>query len=609
MFIYVVSPILEYSPLFELNYFSRFSFEIGNIIEISIQNKKIRAVIIDKKDLRESKDKTEVRKAGFQLKKIEDENIYGNVNENIFYKIDKFAKENLASFGEVFYKLYGNSILGRIVAEVDKLEKNKINIQTLETSTGLAFEKYLECIIQNNKRGEDKKTKSFFVFSEEIPFKLFKNFLKEKEKISESLSKKNTRKMYNVNIYKINDFIKNINNLDLENVNIFLHNFDFKNYSSYQKPYLNNINLFFLYLDILNIKVNLYLQNSFFGVCERFFIENKGLEIWQSQISSPEKIKKILVKDKFTKIENQNDVISKTIFEKIKQNVSQNKKSFIFVLSHGYADRVYCEECNFSVKCSKCKSEFSLIQNEEERILLCKSCKHEEILNINKNLRCENCGSYNLKDFGIGIQKIYEILEKEFPDKNIQIDESQKKLTEIQIQKSIKNFFEENDLNLIGSNRTTKSILEKVDTVFVLSLGSLTTSKTFYFDEEILKNLSILEGVSNEIYIQQNSENEEVWERYKKKGIYFQAEIENRKITKLPPFSKIVNFSLDYKNRKVLDGLSFKEDILGLNFKKGRVSFYIIKENPENVLEEIKKNRNIFDIKISNIIENSNFWK
>jgi hypothetical protein len=223
MFIHTVSPILEYSPFFELNYFSKFSFEIGNVVEINLQNKKIRAIVIDKKDLKESKDKTNIRKAGFQLKKIEDENIYGNIENINFQKIKEFAKENLVSIGEVVYRFDG--IVKKHLTQ--SIEKNKIKL--IEKSNSQSFEEYLDFI--------KKEESSFFIFPDDISYKLFKSFLKE------NLTTKNAK---NINVLKISDFIKNFSNCNLENSNIFLHNFDFKKYSTYQKPFINNLELLFL---------------------------------------------------------------------------------------------------------------------------------------------------------------------------------------------------------------------------------------------------------------------------------------------------------------------------------------------------------------------------
>jgi primosomal protein N' len=241
--------------------------------------------------------------------------------------------------------------------------------------------------------------------------------------------------------------------------------------------------------------------------------------------------------------------------------------------------------------------------------MFCKSCKHEEILNTTKNLRCENCGSYKLYDFGIGVQKVYEFLENIFPNLNLKVDESTKKISEIEIQKTVAKYYSGNELNLVGSIRTANSILKNIDSVFIVSLGPLISSDKFYFDEEIIAQLSMFEGITGEIFIQQHSENEVVWDRYKNKDKFYEEELKNRKLVNLPPFAKIINFSLDYKNRKILDNLSFRDRIQNLNFKKGRVNFYIIGNNPEDILEEIKINRNIFDIKISNTIENPSFWK
>jgi primosomal protein N' len=571
MYIYVVSPILEVSPFGELSYFSKYSFEKGDIIEINFNNKKINAAVVEKKDLLRSTDKSDIRKATFQLKKIENENIFGKIKKDIFGKIEKFAEENIASFGEVFYHI------------------NDIHFN-------------LKSVKQNTQE-------KLCIYPDELSFKL---------------AKKNKEKNEAGNIYKISDFIKNIYKYNLENCEIYLHGFSFVNYSSHQKPFINYFKLLILILEIENISCKVYLLNNFFGVCERYFIDNFKKEqdqrenlrskfsLEQLQTNKEKEVKKFLIKDKINteKAVDKNKVFSDKFLEEIEKSVKKNEKSFIFVLSHGYADRMYCESCNFSVKCPKCKKEISLLQEDEDRFLKCKSCDYKEILNISKNLRCENCGSYDLKDFGVGVQKVYEFLAKgEFKEKIKKIDESDKKLTETKIIKDVESF---NGNILVGSMKVLKAIEDIFDNIFVLSLGPLPKSNNFFFDEKVLEILSLAESKTKKIFIQQNSEDEAVWDRYKNIEKYYEEEIEVRKISKLPPFSNILNISLDYKNKKILENFSFSNEIENIYYKNRRIHFYIILTpniNLKVITQELQKNKLFLDWKISNVIEIVNFWK
>ena len=68
MKVYKISPILKYSPFFELTYVSKLDFEIGNILEIDFNKRKIFGIVIEVFNLKDAK--VEIRKSDFFTKKI-----------------------------------------------------------------------------------------------------------------------------------------------------------------------------------------------------------------------------------------------------------------------------------------------------------------------------------------------------------------------------------------------------------------------------------------------------------------------------------------------------------------------------------------------------------
>lgn len=567
MKIYKVSPIVKYSPFFSLTYVSKEEFEIGNIVPINFNNRNIFAVVLEVFNLRDAK--VEIRKADFQTKKIENriekekENL---LPKKIFLSLQKFSAEFLIPVGEIIFFIWGEKL--------DEVEKLKAE----------------------NKKENSLDDDELVCYSDELSLKVNKN-------INSAKGAEIFRKI-------LADYPETI----------IIKDFNFDKYLNFQAPHISKLDLLFAILENTTPfawqgEKKIILETDFLGVVETNWVSENiidGKLFGKFFVEVQEKIKpakKYLVKT--DRDENGEEVVmADEAVEKLRCRAAFGrpaKKSFLFVLSHGFADRVFCNDCKKSYDCENCGHAFSLLNEEDGRYLFCKNCKNKKILKDDQYLICKHCSSWRLFPFGIGVQKVKNFLSPEFSENTSVIDESEKKLSAKKISDQIKHFLTSQEQNiLIGSLRTLqvlKNLLAKdskektIDQTFIISTGPLVRGTTFDSDEKFVKLISEIENFSDEIYINKRTGDEVALENYKSKKKFVEEEIIIRKSLGLPPETKIVSLFFNFRVKKNLD------KFLMQNFEKYKQS------------GEIKKGQNYIyywltpkDGKESNELKEKNYF-
>ncbi len=573
MKVYKVSPIVKYSPFFTLTYVSKENFEVGNIVPINFNKREIFAVVLEVYNLKDAR--VEIRKADFQTKKIEKrlekekENL---LDRKLFEILKKFSEDFGVAVGELVWFMCGDTPDPR-----------------------------------GSKELLDPRGSGVIYFPDDLSLKVASG-KKDKEKLK--------------NVFRGRDIFKIIlekNNFET----LTIKDFNFDKYLDFQAPHISKLDLLFEILKVGGTVQKIILETDFLGVVEKNFLDENVVDgrLFGKYIleiaEEKNKAKKFLVKVGRDK-NGEEEMIPKEVLEILKPHPTSPlkrggaQKVFMFVLSHGYADRIFCNDCKKSYDCENCAHPYSILNEETGRYLFCKNCKHKKVLLEDQYLICKHCGSWRIFPFGVGGQKVKEFLERE-GEEVVLIDELEKKLSVKKISEKINLFLENNENNiLIGSIRTLKilkGILEKekskVDKSFVISTGPLVRGKYFDSDEKLLKLISEIENISKEVYINKREGDEISLENYKDKEKFVEEEIKFRKSAGLPPEKKVLSLITDYRNGRAIDKLKPDGEI-----KKGKkiVFYWFIAKNAGKEKAEIL--RQFGDVIIANsIIEQSALGK
>ncbi len=256
---------------------------------------------------------------------------------------------------------------------------------------------------------------------------------------------------------------------------------------------------------------------------------------------------------KFERLKSNYSFLSEKLISKIKNNLSQNNKIFIFHNRKGLANYIFCEKCNYVFKCPDC--ELSLAYHANDKKLHCHFCNYKtEIPPF-----CPKCQSSEIKFKGQGVEKIKIELKKEFENSKIQIFDKQTKLLNSNYDILIGTEFVINKINFSKFNLIAFTNFDQ----FLYYPDFRTSEKAyqlFYKIKSQAKNSEIIlqtNDVENFV-IQSISQN--------KPAIFYKNELENRKIFNYPPFVKLIKLSFQdtkeknviYKTKKVV--LQIKEN-------------------------------------------------
>ena len=110
--------------------------------------------------------------------------------------------------------------------------------------------------------------------------------------------------------------------------------------------------------------------------------------------------------------EGNKSIISRRLSELIKDRLNKGEQTILFINRRGYAGFISCRSCGEAIKCPHC--DVSLTFHRPDR-LVCHYCGYEEKMPD----KCPKCTSPYIGTFGLGTEKVEEIVKKDFPNARV----------------------------------------------------------------------------------------------------------------------------------------------------------------------------------------------
>lgn len=183
-----------------------------------------------------------------------------------------------------------------------------------------------------------------------------------------------------------------------------------------------------------------------------------------------------------------NFILSDTLKNKIYEVLDRGEQAIILLNRRGYSSTISCRECGYVYKCPNC--DITYTYHKSSNNLKCHYCGYSMVL-PNK---CFICGSDNLKDYGLGTEKLEEVLNSLYNARIVRmdVDTTSKKG---QHQKIIDDFGEYKYDILIGTQMIAKGLdFPLVTLVGVVSIDSSLTSPDYRASENTFQLLSQVSG-------------------------------------------------------------------------------------------------------------------
>ncbi len=101
-------------------------------------------------------------------------------------------------------------------------------------------------------------------------------------------------------------------------------------------------------------------------------------------------------------------MFSRPLFNAINEALEKKEQIILFLNQRGYAKFVSCRQCGHVIKCDHCDVPYHYHKFKNQ--LLCHYC-NKQMPMVNA---CPNCGSEHIREFGVGTQKVQDMLTKTF---------------------------------------------------------------------------------------------------------------------------------------------------------------------------------------------------
>jgi primosomal protein N' (replication factor Y) len=230
----------------------------------------------------------------------------------------------------------------------------------------------------------------------------------------------------------------------------------------------------------------------------------------------------------------------------IKETRKKKRHVFIFSARRGIAPIVACQDCGYIFRSPESGAPYSLLRTTkhgiEERWFIC-STSGERIRAADT---CTQCGSWKLRERGIGIQFVHDELRKIAKDTSIVLFDHTTATTYKKALFLRDTFYETKGAIMLGTYMAIPYLTRDIDDALVVSMDALLTTPTWRLEEENLALLLRLrERTKNTVYIQSRTKEHELitYAKYAEVERFYTDEIALRKSFNYPPFARFIHLT------------------------------------------------------------------
>jgi primosomal protein N' len=551
MFVVQVTPLIRGTQLESLSYFSSIEYTIGSFLQVPIRGKQQSAIVTDVRPV--SNTKTALKTASFSLRKLPQQVDPVILPISIRDTAQKLAGLYPVSSGAILFQLLPPDVRNGTQSYPRVTDTHRHQEETTpEILTARVDERHLA--YQSLIRSTFAKQGSAMIV---VPSAT--EILRVCESISHGikdriviLSSAQTKRQRD-NAYKA--WIDNaqpkvlvatpshayLERSDL--TTIIIEQAASGHYVSRQRPYLNHCEVLKQYAKISGRSILLG------DTLPRTEDEVRRRE--EQYLTHGEEVKRIAFSS-VVNIINQHDkprpdapfkLFSDELVHHVERAVEAKGRVFFFAARRGLAPVVACVDCGYIFRCPDSNAPYSLLRThregvEERWFISSTSGRRVRAADV-----CEKCGSWRLRERGIGIQHVEDEWRNLRPDIPITVLDSNTATTKLQARKIADGFFSDRPGILLGTQIAVPFLYPKVALSAIISLDATRAIPSWRADEHLFRLLLRLrEYTEKEVIIQTRTEVDNLL-LYATRGAverFFDDEIALRKMLNYPPFSRFI---------------------------------------------------------------------
>jgi primosomal protein N' (replication factor Y) len=217
---------------------------------------------------------------------------------------------------------------------------------------------------------------------------------------------------------------------------------------------------------------------------------------------------------------------------------------FIYSARRGLAPIVFCRDCSYVFRCPRSGAPYSLLETtnssgEPSRWFVSTTAGTR----VRAADTCPDCGSWRLRQQGLGVQHIAEEWQRLFPTVSATIIDQTTAGTPSKLRKALDEFYADELGVLIGTQLAIPHLTRGITTAVVTSLEAVRSTPTWRADEQQLRLLlNLREHTSGRVYVQTKQAADEIITHATRGTVesFCNSEIALRQQVQYPPFCAFV---------------------------------------------------------------------
>ncbi len=562
MFIVEVSPLLKGANLESLSYYSAIPYEPGTLLKIPVRNKEATGLVLSCKPV--SAARAAVRAATFSLRKLPEQVSGSGLSTNLVATALALQNEVPASFGSILFSLLPPEVRDGDVSyptAPDNVPLSKESSVSVLTDT---MENRFLTYKSRVREAFAHRGSVLFVaptahLAMEVSEKLLQGIKDRAVIFTQALTEKSRRKAYehfaDLSVSKLIITTPAYAFLDRHDItDIIIDEASSPHYRGRQRPYLDHKRALIKMAEISGRRVllgDLLHRSEDEHLRRQDIYATEGEEFYRVVFQNSVKV--ITPKDK-PDGEVPFKLLSTQLTASITKTLKERQNVFLLAARRGLAPAVACADCGHIFRDPHSNTPFSLFRTfkdgEEKRWFLSSTSGRR----VKAAETCPHCGSWRLRERGIGIQYIEDDVKKQFPGQPLFIFDHTTASTERKAAAIMAGFYETKGAILLGTAMALPYLNRKVALGAVVSFDALRAAPTWRADEQCLGLLLRLrEAVEEELVIQSRHEPDDLlaYLRSGQLNQFFADELALREDLRYPPFSRLAHLTMKGKEDAV----------------------------------------------------------
>ncbi|MFA5513363.1 MAG: primosomal protein N' [Sphaerochaetaceae bacterium] len=250
---------------------------------------------------------------------------------------------------------------------------------------------------------------------------------------------------------------------------------------------------------------------------------------------------------------NEKRILSKTLQQEIHKTLANKKQVILFLNRRGFSYYFHCNSCGYSLSCPHCS--VALTFHKHKNQLVCHYCGYKK----SPVSVCPNCNSVDIGYGGFGTEMVEQEVKLFFPTAKTERLDTDSATDKEKVGEILDNFRDGKTDILLGTQMVAKGLnFPLVDLVGIVLADSSLNLPDFRSQERTFSLITQVSGRTGrfndagKVIIQTfNSDNSAI--RLAKENLveqFYLEELQQRKETNFPPYSRLINFVIRGKDNK-----------------------------------------------------------